>query len=202
MSLIERLKQMVGAPPEAAVPDRTASVPAPESGGSNPWLALQKCLTSVRSAMGEYGALAPTQEEGEQQVRYWTERLKQAERMVEREPVGSEGAIKASESAGNASHRLSQLNDWVQGTRAAIEAARPSYELAGELLTEVRIHEDRARSLTPGLAVEEAAAEAALHYMDRPDETGRTPHERLREAEAVLRAEVRRAQSLRPPSPG
>jgi hypothetical protein len=197
MSLIERLRQLIGGEeatphPAGATTPRDLAPPGDARGN------VLQFLDSVRAALAAYTALSGNDQELEEQIRYRTARLEQAERMVEREAPGSPAGIRASELAGDATRRLSELAAWRKALVDSRSAARPAFEQASELLAQLDTYQDRARAINSHLPVEEAAAQAAVTFLDRPDADGRTGFDRLREFAVVLREQVARAEAHRP----
>lgn len=193
MSLIDRLRQLVGPPAADPTVERRLSREARLDGVAveSP-SGVQRLLDSIRDAMADYTALTGESTDVENSTRYWSERLKQAERLVEREAVGSPGALRASDLAGNATVRVTELQARQKAIQEALDAGRPAYDEANALLIEVRAAQDRARAAASGLALEDASAEAALAHLRRSDATGL---DRLQALERNLRGVVARAEA-------
>lgn len=197
MSLIDRLKQLVG-PGEPAAPapengmDSGAGTPARSRGH------VRRLLTSVKKSLADFDTLAGEQEELETQLRYWNERLRQAERMVERETAGTPAALRASEQAGAVTARLAEMEVWKQAVQQALESSQPTRDESSRLLAEIATYQDRARAVASELPAEEAAAEAALTFLGRQDPAGGTSLERLQELDRALREAMVRAEANRP----
>jgi hypothetical protein len=195
MSLLERLRQLVGGDePGARAGAAPRGLADPGDGRGN----VQQFLDSVRDTLAAYAELGGQDQDLEDQIRYRTVRLEQAQRMVEREAPGTPAGIRASEQAGEAQRRLSEVEAWRRALPEAAAAPRPAYEQANEILAQLRAYQDRARAVNSHLPVEEAAAQAAVTFLDRPKADGSTGFDRLRQLAAAVQEQVARADAHRP----
>jgi hypothetical protein len=197
MSLIDRLRQLVG-PSDAPASDESPDlrVPAPQTPAAP--AEIDALLGAVRETMEDYSALANDGQDIDAQLRYLSERLKQAERMVEREAAGTKAAIHASELAGTATARLAAVEAWQKALQESIEAGRPIHDQLNEILEQVRAYQDRARTVVSDLSLPEATARAAAAYLEKPDSDGITGAMRLQQLQRSLQQLVDRAEANRP----
>lgn len=196
MSLIDRLRQMVG--PADSEEKVITTHGASEGGASDTVRRAQSALDAARDALADLSSLASEEDEIDTQIRYWGERLRMSERLVEREPTGSKELVHATDLVGKATQKLAGLESFRRLLRECLENTRPSCDEAREILTGVRSYQDQAQAATSHLPPEQAAVQAAVFFLDQPDATGSTRLRRLEHAQKILIQEMVRLERSRP----